>query len=115
MIASPSMMYTEILKRDLYAFIHRSFLELNGGKAFLPNWHLEVLAAKLEDVRHGRCRRLIINLPPRFLKSHAATVAFPAWLMGHDPFKEILCLKYAQNVSDDFARASRALMMSPFY
>jgi predicted phage terminase large subunit-like protein len=115
MASSPTTMYTDILKNDLCAFFHRSFLELNGGSVFLPNWHLEVLAAKLEDVRQGRCRRLIINMPPRFLKSLATTVAFPAWLLGHDPTKKILCVGYAQDVSNKFARESRTLMMSPFY
>jgi hypothetical protein len=33
------------------------------------NWHLEVIAAKLTAVRQGKIRRLIINLPPRHLKS----------------------------------------------
>ena len=37
---------------------------------FLPNWHIEVLAAKLEEVRRGSCKRLIVNVPPRHLKSH---------------------------------------------
>jgi predicted phage terminase large subunit-like protein len=112
---SPSKMYAEILRRDFSAFVHRSFLELNGQTAFLSNWHLEVLAAKLEDVRLGRCRRLIINIPPRHLKSHTATIAFPAWLLGHDPSKRILTVCYAQDLSDKLARDSRALMTSPFY
>jgi hypothetical protein len=29
--------------------------------AFAPNWHLEIIAAKLTEVRHGKIRRLIIN------------------------------------------------------
>jgi predicted phage terminase large subunit-like protein len=115
MALSATQMYTEILRRDFNAFIHRSFLELNGQAHFLPNWHLEVLAAKLEDVRQGRCRRLIINLPPRHLKSHTATIAFPAWLLGHEPSKRILAVSYAQELSDKFARDSRNLMTSPFY
>ena len=100
MTRSPSKMYSEILRHDFNAFVHRSFLELNGQTAFLSNWHLEVLAAKLEDVRLGRCRRLIINIPPRHLKSHTATIAFPAWLLGHDPAKRILTVCYAQDLSD---------------
>jgi predicted phage terminase large subunit-like protein len=108
-------MYTEILRRDFSAFVHRSFLELNGQTPFLSNWHLEVLVAKLEDVRQGRCRRLIINIPPRHLKSHTTTIAFPAWLLGHDPSKRILTVCYAQDLSDKLARDSRALMTSPFY
>jgi predicted phage terminase large subunit-like protein len=108
-------MYAEVLRGDFNAFVHRSFLELNGKSAYLSNWHLEVLAAKLEDVRHGRCRRLIINLPPRHLKSHMATIAFPSWLLGHDPSKHILTVCYAQDLSDKFARDSRTLMNSPYY
>jgi predicted phage terminase large subunit-like protein len=108
-------MYAHVLRHDLYAFIHRSFLELNAQTRFLSNWHLEVLAAKLEDVRQGRCKRLIVNVPPRHLKSHAISIAFPAWLLGHDPSKQILSVTYAQDLSDDLARKSRNLMQSPFY
>jgi len=111
----PSSFYSEILRRDFSAFVHRSFLELNGGSLFLPNWHVDVLAAKLEDVRHGRCKRLIINIPPRSLKSIVAAIAFPAWLLGHDPFKRVLTVSYAQDLSEKFARDSRVLMTSSFY
>lgn len=112
---TPSNMYADVLRGDFGAFVHRSFVELHGKSAFLSNWHLEVLAAKLEDVRHGRCRRLIINIPPRHLKSHMATIAFPAWLLGHNPSMRILTVCYAQDLSDKLARDSRALMTSPFY
>jgi hypothetical protein len=43
-------------------------------------------------VREGRVRRVIINLPPRHLKSHLASVALPAWRLGHDPGIQILCV-----------------------
>src|SRR5271166_4701378 len=100
---------------DFDAFIHRFFLELNPQAEFKPNWHLEVPAAKLEEVRRGTCKRLIINTPPRLLKSHAASIAFPAWLLGHDPAIQILAISYAQDLSDKLARDCRALIMSPFY
>ena len=108
-------MYAEILRHDFNAFVHRSFLELNGGTTFRSNWHQEVLAARLEDVRHGHCRRLVINIPPRHLKSHTASIAFPAWLLGQDPTKQILTVSYAQDLSDKLARDCRALMTSRFY
>lgn len=115
MALSSANMYAELLRHDLCAFIHRSFLELNAGKHFLSNWHIEVLAAKLEEVRHGTCKRLIVNVPPRHLKSQAITIAFPAWVLGHEPTKQILTVTYAQDLSDNFARASRTLMTSPLY
>jgi hypothetical protein len=81
MAASPGKIYTDILRNDFCAFNHRAFLELNPHGRFEPNWHLEVLAAKLEEVRSGRCKRLILNVPPRLLKSHTGSIAFPAWLL----------------------------------
>ena len=48
-------------------------------------WHVEAIAYQLERVRRGEIRRLIINMPPRSLKSIAASVAFPAFVLGHDP------------------------------
>jgi len=115
MAPSPANMYADVLRHDLSAFIHRSFQELNAQKRFLSNWHIEVLAAKLEDVRQGRCRRLIVNVPPRHLKSHAISIAFPAWVLGHEPTKQILLVTYAQHYSDTLARNSRTLMQSLFY
>ena len=62
MARSPDSLYAHILRNDFYAFIHRAFLELNPQSAFEPNWHLDVLAAKLEEVRLGFCKRLITRL-----------------------------------------------------
>ena len=66
------------LRTDLLCFLHRSVLMLNPGAPFLPNWHLEAIAYRLEQVRHGKITRLIINLPPRSLKSIFVSVVLPA-------------------------------------
>src|SRR6185295_14743824 len=79
------------------------------------NWHLEVIAAKLNAVRQGKIRRLIINLPPRHLKSMMASIAFPAWCLGHDPSAQLLCVSYGQDLADKLARDCRSIMMSPWY
>jgi hypothetical protein len=56
--------YQEVLTRDLYAFVQKSFTHLNPRTTFLPNWHIEVIAAKLEACRRGKIKRLIICVPP---------------------------------------------------
>ena len=89
--------------------------ELNPQTAFAMNWHIDVIAAKLTAVRDGKIRRLIINLPPRHLKSLMASIAFPAWCLGHDPSAQILCVSYAQDLADKLARDCRSIMMSPWY
>src|SRR5437660_9160200 len=107
--------YKEILRSDLGYFAERCFCELTPQAAFLPNWHIEVIAAKLAAVRAGKIRRLIINLPPRHLKSLLASIAFPAWCLGNDPSAQILCVSYAQELADKLARDCRSIMMSPWY
>lgn len=77
--------YRLLLQNDFHSFLHRSFCELNPRSGFLDNWNIEVLAAKHERVRFGQTRRLIVNLPPRHLKSNAAFIAFRAWWLGHEP------------------------------
>src|SRR5258708_8771032 len=88
MAPSPANMYAHLLRHDLCAFIHRSFLELEQSE-FYSNWHIEVLAAKLEDVRHGRCKRLIVNVPPRHLKSLPISIPFPPPLLRPRPTIQI--------------------------
>src|SRR5438477_3954696 len=107
--------YKEILRLDLGYFAELCFCELNPQAAFLPNWHIEVIAAKLAAVRAGRIRRLIINLPPRHLKSLLASIAFPAWCLGHDPSAQILCVSYAQDLADKLSRDCRHIVAGAWY
>src|SRR5437764_14694133 len=90
--------FIKSMRHDFRTFLFRSFLELNPGKDFKPNWHLDVLAYKLEQVRLGAIKRLIICVPPRSLKSISASVAFPAYLLGRNPSCEIICVSYAQEL-----------------
>ena len=106
--------YHAILGQDLYAFIERSYCELNPNTPFLRNWHLEVIAAALESCRRGETARLIINVPPRSLKSVAAN-AFVAFLLGHDPSAKILCVSYGQDLANAHALDCRRIMTSDFY
>jgi hypothetical protein len=107
--------YHDILRHDLAAFIMRSFLELNPATKFLWPPYLEVLVDRLEKVRRGEITRKIINMPPRSLKSHCVSVAFPAWLLGHNPSSQIIAVSYGQELADKFARDCKNLMTSPFY
>jgi len=107
--------YRLLVRANFHLFLQRSFHELNPRTEFHDNWHLAVLAEKLDSVRRGQTRRLIVNLPPRHLKSLAASVAFPAWWLGHNPSAQILCASYGQELSDKLSRDCRALMTSRFY
>ncbi len=84
--------YDGLLRRDFASFARRAFRELNPQTPFSFGWHVEIIAAKLTAPFDGKIGRLIINLPPRHLKSHLASVAFPAWCLGRNPSAQILCV-----------------------
>lgn len=107
--------YHYILRRDLTSFNHRTFYELNPGRTFISSPHIEVMATALEDCRLGKTKRVILNLPPRSLKSHSVSVSFVAWLMGHNPSAQIICASYNQDLANKHARDTRTVMNSTFY
>jgi len=107
--------YDTLLRRDFVSFAQRCFRELSPRTQFMMNWHIEIIAAKLMAVRAGQIRRLIINMPPRYLKSLLASVAFPAWCLGHDPAAQILCVSYAQELGDKLSRDCRRILGSDWY
>jgi predicted phage terminase large subunit-like protein len=104
--------YQTFARHDFYTFMHRTFGELNPRSAFLHNWHNELIASKLEASRRGEITRLIINVPPRSLKSHAAAVAFPAFILGHNPSAQIICASYGQDLANKHSLDCRTVMTS---
>src|SRR5437899_1262662 len=104
-----------ILRNNFESFLHRCVLYLNPGALFLPNWHIEAIAYQLDRIRKGEITRLIINLPPRHLKSLTASVAFPAFLLGLEPRRRIIAISYGSDLSDKHSSDFRAIVQSSWY
>ncbi len=103
------------LRTDFGLFLRRGFLTLNPGRTFLPNWHLLAIAYQLERIRRGEINRLIINLPPRSLKSLMVTVAFPAFVLGHQPNKRIFTISYGDDLANKHSSDFRSIVESDWY
>ena len=109
-----ALLHATLRNRPL-AFTQRCFQTLVPSQTFLPNWHIEAIMYQLERVRLGETRRLIITLPPRNLKSICASVAFPAFALGHEPSLRIVCASYSQELAAKHARDCRAVLESRWY
>lgn len=93
------------LATDLVAFLERAFRALEQDKTLLLHPYVEFLCAELMRVAAGGERRLILNLPPRHLKSILVSVVFPAFLLGRDPRLRIAVVSHSQ----DFAQIGSAV------
>jgi len=106
--------FQALLRHDFRAFVHKAFLTLSPGQTFVLDWHLSAIAYQLERVRRGEIKRLIINMPPRSLKSIMASAAFPAFVLGHDPTRRIICVSYSGDLAKKHANDFRAVLESPW-
>ena len=107
--------YRHLLRRDFQAFVSRVFYQQHPQAPYLPNWHIDVMCAELQACLRGETKRLILNVPPRSLKSLTASVAFPAFVHGHDPTANIICVSYGQDLSTKLALDCRNVMTSAWY
>lgn len=96
-------------------FIKQSFETINPGAEYLPNWHIDAISDYLEATRESKITRLIINMPPRSLKSVCVTVAWPAWLLGNDPRSRIMVASYSTTLSLKHALDTRLIVSSEWF
>jgi predicted phage terminase large subunit-like protein len=104
-----------ILRTDLGSFLRTAFPLIVAGEPLRWNWHLDAICYHLERVRSGEITRLIIEVPPRSLKSIAASVVFPAFCLGRDPTRKIITASYSADLAIKHANDSRALMRTDMY
>lgn len=114
-MTSLQLIYHGLLRLHFLSFIAKCIETIDPGTTYRENWHILVLALKLELVRSGAVRRLMINLPPRSLKTHIVSVAFSAWVLGHDPTKRIICVTYSNEVSKTQAKLFSKIVTSDWF
>src|SRR4029079_5891559 len=111
----PQLVLQALIAQDLMAFTEFAFGVVRPGITFKPNWHLEAVCEKLTQVASGKVRRLIITLPPRSLKSLCASVALPAWFLGHYPWERVVVCSYSDLLARHHANDFRRLVNDPLY
>ncbi len=105
----------EIYNNSLNYFIERSFYIINQGQKFINNWHIGAISEALNEVYNGNIKRLLINMPPRYLKSVCVSVAFPAWILGKDPTKRIIVASYSEKLAIKHSTDCRLILESSWY
>ena len=104
-----------VCRTDFIDFFQWAFHVLEPGSTLNLNWHHHAIAYRLELVRRGVIKRLIIVAPPRLLKSQMASVAFPAWVLGHEPTARIIGISHGSDLQIKFNNDFRRLVESSRY
>jgi hypothetical protein len=104
-----------ILRTDLSFFTRKVFATVSPGETYLHNWHVDAITHQLMRVHSGEGRRLLINQPPRSLKSICVSVAYVAWLLGHDPTRRVIVASYSGDFAAELHRQFRMVVSSEWY
>lgn len=88
---------------------------LNPGKPYLDNWHIDAMVFRATEIMRGNTRRLIVNVPPRNLKTLTFNIALSAFMLGHDPRLRIFCISYGERLAENHAALFRKVIEADWY
>src|SRR3954454_6064975 len=114
-LPSSAALRAEQARRSLPQFIRQAWHVVEPATPFVPGWHLDVIAEHLEAVTAGEIPSLLINIPPRHMKSLSVAVFWPAWEWATWPERRWLFSSYALSLSIRDNVKMRRLIESPWY
>lgn len=103
------------LSRKFVEYVKGAWAQVERGRELRWNWHIEYICEYLEAVTAGEITRLVINIPPRCMKSLNVSVFWPTWVWTHTPNEQFLTLSNAEKLATRDAVKSRRLLGSTWY
>lgn len=104
----------QVAQVDLYFFARWMFLQRKGYQWQRAPHHKAICDA-LMRVYRGECKRLIINIPPRYSKTELAVLMFIAWAMGQAPDSEFIHTSYSTTLAVNNSSQIRDLIQHEAY
>lgn len=110
-------MAKETPKMPLWEYFREAWKVIEPRTPLIDNWHFGYIGEHLEAVTKGDIKKLLVNMPPRYLKSTFVTVMWPTWEWGPAalPWLRYLCASYSSDLSTDHNIKRRDLIRSAFY
>jgi predicted phage terminase large subunit-like protein len=105
----------ECAGRSLREFVRQAWHVIEPSALFVPGFHIDAIIDHLESVTRGDIRNLLINVPPRHMKSLLVSVFWPAWEWIRWPERRWLHSSYAATLSIRDSVKCRRLIESPWY
>jgi predicted phage terminase large subunit-like protein len=102
----------ERCRRHLPTFIREAWPIVEPATPFVGSWHIDCVAEHLEAVSRGELLRLIINVPPRTMKSLSGAVFWPSWEWLGRPHLRWVYASYAGALAQRDSMKMRRLIKS---
>jgi phage terminase large subunit-like protein len=96
-------------------FIAGAWHVVEPGRPYIHGWHIDAISEHLEAATNGEIQNLIINMPPRHMKSLLVSVFWPMWVWTFRPESRWLFLSYADNLAIRDSLKCRRIIKSNWY
>lgn len=107
---------TKKAELSLRHFVRQAWHLVEPGRELVPGFYIDAICDHLQAVAEGDITRLVITLPPGFLKSTITSVLFPAWLwLSVDPSFRFLTTSHDADLAMRDAVRSRRVIVSDWY
>ncbi len=104
-----------LILTNLLSFVRMGFSYDHGGRKLGNEPYIDYLCFELDKVARAETKRLVINLPPRHLKTFLAAIYLTAWILAHDPSAKIMVVTNNDTLAEYITYHIRRLLRSPWY
>jgi hypothetical protein len=105
----------ELICANFEAFVRQAFAESHPNEVIGDQRYVTFLCARIRELYTGESRRLIVNLPPRHLKTFIGSVCLPAWWLAHRPAAHVIIVTYAEPLASDIGHRLQHVMQAAWY
>ena len=102
------------LSCENFYFFTRHIFRARTQQTWLKSPHHRIICDALTRVYKGECKRLIINIPPRYGKS-ALVLHWLAWTLGKAPDSEYILTSYSSTLASGNAWLARDIVQHEEY
>lgn len=104
-----------LIKQSLKDFVKEFWPIVEPGTPYVHGWHIDAICEHLEACYRREIRNIIINMPPRCMKSLLISVFYPVWVWIQNPAERFIFSSYAQSLSVRDSIKCRRLIESPLF
>ena len=104
-----------LIRTDFLSFVRKAYRHDHDGNKLGREKYIDYLCHELDLVAEGETKRLVINLPPRHLKTFLAAIYLPAWLLAHNPSAKIMIITYSDQLAADITYKIRRVLQSEWF
>lgn len=102
------------LSGSLYEFVRAAWPHLMPA-VYVETWHIRTVCEHVQAAYEREIPRLLITIPPGYLKSTLISVLAPAWQWTRDPAERFVTASHSDDLATRDTRRSRMLMQRDWY